>query len=130
MGNEAFESDLGFMRTLLQITPRDMSPFMHKRQAAASTTLLLIKAISVPDAGSGIFSIRTADFQGFQFGNPQSRSSPIRDDLYRDDGGIEFMFFQGSGSSPSVSQAEINRILQSVRRISSPSVASNLNSDR
>lgn len=29
-GDEAFESDLGFVRTMLQITPRDMSPFMSK----------------------------------------------------------------------------------------------------
>jgi hypothetical protein len=129
-GNEAFESDLGFMRTMLQITPQDMSPFVSKRQAGASTTLLLFKAISVPEAESGIFLIRTTGFQGFQFGNPQGRPFRIREDLYADDGGIEFMFFQGRGTSPSVSQAEINRILQSVRKTSSPSVASNPSSDK
>jgi hypothetical protein len=129
-GNEAFESDLGFMRTMLQITPRGMSPFMPKRQAAASSTLLLIKAISVPEAESGIFLIRTADFQGFQLGNPQSRPSRVREDLYAGDGGIEVIFFQGRGTSPSVSQGDINRILQSVRKTSSPSVASNPNLNR
>jgi hypothetical protein len=129
-GNEAFESDLGFMRTMLQITPRDMSPFMPKRQAGASIVLLTIKAISVPEADSGIFVIRTTDFQGFQLGNPQCRPPRIREDLYADDGGIEFIFFQGRGTSPNVSQGEINRILQSVRKTPSPSVASNRNSDR
>jgi len=129
-GNEAFESDLGFMRTMLQITPRDMTPFMPKRQAGASTTLLLIKAISVPEAESGIFLIRTTDFQGFQLGNPQSRPPRIREDLYANDAGIEFIFFQGRGTSPNVSQGEINRILQSVRKTSSPLVASNPNSAR
>ena len=122
-GDEAFESDLGFVRTMLQITPRDMSPFMSKKQAGASTALLLIKAITVPEADSGIFSIRTADFQGFQFGNPQSRPSRIREDLYAGDGGIEFIFFQGRETSANVSQGEINRILQSVRKTSSPAVA-------
>jgi len=129
-GNEAFESDLGFMRTMLQITPRDMSPFMSKRQAGPSTVLLLVKAISVPEADSGVFLIRATGFQGFQFGNPQSRPSRIREDLYADDGGIEFIFFQGGGTSPRVSQGEINRILQTVRKTSSPSPASNPNSTR
>jgi hypothetical protein len=129
-GDEAFESDLGFVRTMLQITPRDMSPFMSEKQAGASTALLLIKAITVPEADSGLFSIRTADFQGFQFGNPQSRPPRIREDLYADDGGIEFIFFQVPGTAPNVSQGEINRILQSVRKISSAAVASNPHSDK
>jgi hypothetical protein len=129
-GDEAFESDLGFMRAMLQITPQDMSPFMSKREAGASTTLLLFKAISVPEADSGIFLIRTTGFQGFQFGNPQSRPSRIREDLYADDGGIELIFFQGGGSSPSVSQGEINRIIQSVRKASTLSAASNADSDK
>jgi hypothetical protein len=129
-GDDSFESDLGFYRTMLQITPRDMSPFMSKRQAGASTTLLLIKAISVPEAESGIFLIRTADFQGFQFGNPQNRPSRIREDLYAADGGIELVFFQGRETSPNVSQGEINRILQTVRRTSSPEVAWTPTSDR
>jgi hypothetical protein len=129
-GDDSFESDLGFYRTMLQITPWDMSPFMSKRQAGASTALLLIKAISVPEAESGIFLIRTADFQGFQFGNPQSRPPQIREDLYAGDGGIELIFFQGRETSPNLSQGEINRILQSVRKTSSPAVAWKPTSDR
>lgn len=129
-GNEAFESDLGFMRKMLRITPQDMNPFMAKRQAAASTTLLLVKAMSVPEGDSGIFLIRTTDLQGFQFGNPQGRPSRIREDLYGDDGGFEFIFFQSRGIAPSVSQGDINRILQSVRRTRTPSVVSNTNLDR
>jgi hypothetical protein len=129
-GNEAFESDLGFMRQMLQITPRDFSPFMSQRRAGPSTVLLLIKAMSVPEANSGIFLIRTTGFRGVQFGNPQSRPSLIRDDVYADDGGIEFIFFPGRETSPRVSQREMNRILQSVRKTSWPSAAWSPNSDR
>jgi hypothetical protein len=129
-GEEAFESDLGFVRTMLQVTPRDMSPFMSKKQAGASTVLLLIKVLAVSEADSGIFAIRTPDFQGFQFGNPQSRPSRIREDLYANDGGIEFIFFRGRGMAPNVSQAELNRTLQSVRKTSSAAIALNPNSDR
>lgn len=124
-GDEAFESDLGFVRTMLRVTPRSMSPLMSKKEAAASSAFLLIKAITISEGESGVFSIRTADFQGFQFGNPQNRPSRIRDDLYADDGGIEFIFVQAPETAPSVSRQEINRILKSVRKVSSAAIASN-----
>ena len=129
-GDEVFGSDYGFMCEMLQITPRDFSPFMSRGRAAASIELLLVKATSIPEAGSGILSIHIGDRQGFQFGNPLSRPPEIRDDLYSDDSGVELLFFQHGGTSTGLSQGEINRVLQSVHKVPAPSLASNLNSDK
>jgi hypothetical protein len=46
--------------------------------------------------------------------------------LYSNEGGVDAMFFQkAGGSAPSISQAEINRVIQSIRKVPTQSVASN-----
>jgi hypothetical protein len=119
-GEETIQSDYAFFRTMLAVTPRDIGPFMPRQRAVAGSMLLLIKAIAMPKADSGIFAIQTPDFQGFQFQNPQSRQSKITDDLYSNDGGVELMFGIGpAGSGPGICQAEINRVIQSIHKVSS-----------
>ncbi len=123
-GDEAFESDYGFHKKMLQTTPSEITPFVSRRQAASGMLLLLFKATSMPKADSGIFSIRTAGFEGFQFESPQTRPFRITDELYSDIGGIDVMFLQkAGGSAPAISQSEINRVIQSIHRITSPTVA-------
>lgn len=118
-GSKAFDSDYAFESEYLQITPQKITPFVSRRQAVAGSMLLLIKGISMPKADSGIFWIRTPGFQGFQFENPQNRPSKITDELYSNEGGIDVMFLQKpSGSAPSISQAEINRVIQSIHKVS------------
>jgi hypothetical protein len=125
-GDAAFESDYGFHKIMLQMTPSEITPLVSRRQAAAGAMLLLIKAISMPRADSGIFSIQTPDSQGFQFQSPQSRPFKITDELYSNDGGVDVMFFQkAGGSAPGISQAEINRVIQSIHKVPAQTVASN-----
>ncbi|HEV3253084.1 MAG TPA: hypothetical protein VG033_01670 [Candidatus Acidoferrales bacterium] len=117
-GDEAFESDYGFMSRMLRVTPEGITPFVSRKQAVAGQMLLLIKAISMPKADSGIFSIGTQEFRGFQYENPQSRPFRITVELYSNDGGVDLMFLQkAGGSAPNISQAEINRVIQSIHKI-------------
>jgi len=128
-GDDAFKSDYAFHQKMLRITPSEITPFISQRQAIAGQTLLLIKALSMPKASSGIFSIQTQRFEGFQFENPQSRPLRISDELFSDDGGIELIFFQKvGGSAPSISQSEINRIIRSIRELPPQATASNMSS--
>jgi hypothetical protein len=125
-GDEAFESDYNFHREMLQTTPSEITPFVSRKQAVAGMFLLLFKGTSMPKADSGVFSIQTPDFQGFQFESPQNRPFKITDELYSNDGGVDVIFLQkAGGSAPSISQAEINRVLQSIHKVPMRSVASN-----
>jgi hypothetical protein len=125
-GDAAVESDYGFNKIMLQMTPSKITPFVSRRQAVTGQMLLLIKGISMPRAESGIFSIQTPEFQGFQFESPQSRPFKITDYLYSNEGGVDVMFFQkAGGSAPSISQAEINRVIQSIHKVPTQNVASN-----
>lgn len=127
-GEDAFESDYSFHRNMLRMTPSAITPFVSRRQAIAGQMLLMIKAISMPKAGSGIFSIHTPGFEGFQFENPQSRPFKITDELYSNDGGIDVVFFQKvDGRTPTISQAQINRVIQSIRKVPLQALASKRN---
>jgi len=100
-GDDAFQSDYGFMSEMLQVTPKQISPFESRNQAVVGSVMLLLKAISMAKADSGIFSIRSQVFQGFQFGNPQSRPPKITAELYSNDGGVDLIFFgRLAGAAP------------------------------
>jgi hypothetical protein len=125
-GDAALESDYAFHKMMLQMTPSELSPFASRRRAGAGASLLLIKALSMPNAESGIFSIQTSNFQGFQFESPQNRPLRISVEIYSNDGGLDIMFLQkAGGSAPSISQAEVNRGVQSIHRVSAQTVVSN-----
>jgi len=118
-GEEAARSDYFFHRELLQATPSSVSPFMSRRDASRGSELLLLKAITMPASDSGIFEIQTPHFRGFQFEGSRGRALVVRDDLYAEDGGLELNFIQrGAGSAPVLSQPEINRVLQSIHKVS------------
>ena len=114
-GEDALESDYAFHKKMLELTPSEITPFISRRQAISEQVLLGIKAISMPKAGSGIFSIQTRDFKGFQFENPQTRPSRITVKLFSNDGGIYVIFMQKPGAF-AISQAEINRVIQSIHK--------------
>jgi hypothetical protein len=115
-GDEAVQSDYGFHTAMLQVTPSKLSPFESSEQSARDAMLLTIKVIAMPPADTGLFSIHVNGWRGFQFGDPQKDPRSIIDDLYDDDGGVEFIFFQKAGTNGAISQAQINRVLASLRK--------------
>lgn len=115
-GKETVESDYAFHKKMLEVTPSEVTPFISKNQAISSQMLLLIKAVSMPKASSGIFSIQTRDFKGFQFENPQSHPSRITVELFSNEGGIDVMFMPKDGA-PAISQPEVNRVIQSIHKV-------------
>lgn len=117
-GDVAFESDYSFHKMMFQMAPSEITPFVSRRQAVIEEMLLLIKGISMPRADSGIFSIQTPDFQGFQFESPQNRPFRITAELFSNSGGIYLIFFQKTGGdAPNISQGEINRVVQSIHKV-------------
>lgn len=120
-GEEATQSDYSFWRTILELTPDSIGPFMNPHEASTNSALLVLKAIAMPKAESGIFEIQSGDLRGFQFENAAGRPNRIIDDLYGDDGGLELHFSQKvGGPAPNLTQPEINRVLQSIHKIPAP----------
>ena len=116
-GEDVLQSDYSWKERILETTPDKVGLLTSGKEAAASALLLVIKGIMMPGGSeSGMYRIRTGDFRGFQFGDPRSRK-PLILEIYNEEGGFAFLFAQRKNSSePPIPQAEINSIIQSVRK--------------
>jgi hypothetical protein len=98
-----------------------LSTGLHYRE----DVLLMVKSIMpVKAAESGIFSVESQSYKGFQQGNPRRHPEHMDVDLYADDGGVEVIFALKDYHNPAgLTQPEINRILQSLCKAAPSEVA-------
>ena len=114
-GDSVVESDYALTRLMLETTP--MSFRTPHGQQGPLMAMLVLKAMATPPADSGIFALHTNEFDGFQYQDPQAKPKSVLMDLFADDRGVEFQFFLNyQGASPHVSQADINRIVRTIRK--------------
>ncbi|MGB6775498.1 MAG: hypothetical protein WBE45_14035, partial [Terriglobales bacterium] len=118
-GLEAIRSDYSFTKAVYEFTPSKMhywslSPRVHYGEQG----VLIIKSIMpVKAAETGIFNLQNQSYKGFQQGNPEVRQDGIIVDLFSDEGSVEMVFSQKSyKNSAGVTQPEINRIVESLRK--------------
>jgi hypothetical protein len=118
---QAPTSDYVLARDIYDFSPDKMhyvslSSDIHSRDQA----MLNMKSIlpSKP-AETGIFNIQNASYKGFQQGNPQIRQNTLLVNLYSDDGSVQVKFWQKDYPA-GVTQAEINRIVQSLQHKTAP----------
>lgn len=127
-GRGAARSDYSFHRNLYEFTPDEMhrwalSPSVHYRESMLLTLKIII--LSSYSAETGIFNIQNQSYRGFQLGDPQAHARRVAVHLYSDEGSIELTFASSDGRGPvSVTQPEINRIVQSLRKVPQDGVGS------
>jgi hypothetical protein len=123
-GDEALSSDSALYRTLLETTPGNMTPFMSRQDAVSRAFLLIVKGTILPrGTQSGVFAVTAGEFSGFQFGRPQNPSGEVSVRLFSDSSSFNFIFNQKPGGPTVISQPDINRILQTLRKPISPPAA-------
>jgi hypothetical protein len=119
LGRETMTSDYGLTTALYEFTPDNMNYWTVSQGACHHEELLLTaKSIALAkSAETGIFSLRSQGYKGFQEGNPRVRQDGIVVELYSDNGGVVMSFFQSDYHNFSgVTQPEINRMVQSLRK--------------
>jgi hypothetical protein len=119
-GPETMKSDYDFVKSVYEFTPGTLHHWTTSSRVRYREQMLLIIKSIVPSkwAETGIFNLRARNFQGFQQGNPQTRQEGYILSLYSDEGSVEFIVGQKDyKNSAGVTQAEINRIVQSLRRV-------------
>jgi hypothetical protein len=117
-GTDALQSDYRFLKTLYNFTPDKMNrfairPSTHYREAY----LLTLKSAALSrQARSGFFKIEGPAYNGFQQGDPSARASVLLE-LLADSGSVNFTFFPDEQTRHlGLSQADLNRVSQSLRR--------------
>jgi hypothetical protein len=116
-GDQAVKSDYNFRRLILYTTRKQIALTMPWGASSSVTMLLLLKGVMAPANDSELYAIETKELKGFQLGDPTLRPPKIAVELYDDDGEIELIFAQKpSGLVASISQADLNSVIQSVRK--------------
>jgi hypothetical protein len=120
-GAEPLESGYKMYDLMLRTSLSSVAIFSGRKKVVANTMMLTIKAIAEPSgAATGVFASRTSRFKGFQYGDPSAGAKRITVDHLDDAGELELSISpKNNGPDGRSSQPQINRIIQSVRRISS-----------
>jgi hypothetical protein len=117
-GDEVLRSDYNFMRLILETTPDKITLLSTKKTAVSQGLLLTVKAICVPgDPNSGIFAVQGKKFKGFQYGRPQSPPKHLSVELFPEDGHLDLLFGQKENGPTVISQADINRVVQTIHKV-------------
>jgi len=130
LGPEAIGSEYSLEKAIYAVTPHDINLSTPSNRAFGLRMVLLIKAIMAPTTDWATYNVKSKEFRGFQLGDPVRRPRQMSVDLFAaDDTKFDFLFGRESpGRAPAITQAEINRIIQSVHRV--PSAELSTNSDR
>jgi len=116
-GQEVLRSDYALHKAIFETTPSQINLFTPANRAAGLSAVILIKAIMPPATDWQIYNIGSGDFRGFQLGNPVRRPKKMCLELYGNDVGFEINITQStSGPTAGITQAELNRIIQTARR--------------
>jgi hypothetical protein len=117
-GDEALQSDYNFQRLILETTPDKITLFSSRKTAVSQGVLLTVKALCVPgDPDSGIFAVQGKEFKGFQYGRPQSPPKHLSVELFPEDGHLDLLIEQKNNGPTVISQADINRIVQTIHKV-------------
>lgn len=96
---------------MLEVTPRDFSPFDPRREAAFKFMLFRMKTICMPSNAREIYSFERGDIKGIQFGKP---SIDRRAQIYlfdRMDREVQLVVQVSTNSPVPLTQADINTII-------------------
>ena len=78
--------------------------------------LILLKGLSTPrGSDSSMFIVRAGEFKGFQFGHPPD-SRGVDVELFADSGSLDFIFVQKANGPTAILQADINRVVQTLKK--------------
>jgi hypothetical protein len=117
-GNEALQSDYNLKRLILETTPEKITIFTDNKTAVSLGVLLMVKAICVGgDPNSGIFAVQGKEFKGFQYGLPQNPPKQLSVELFPADGHLDLIFGQKKDGPTIISQADVNRIVQTIHKV-------------
>ncbi|HWZ45223.1 MAG TPA: hypothetical protein VNW97_17250 [Candidatus Saccharimonadales bacterium] len=113
---EAIASNYAWLRSRLTVTPSQISFWTPPKQVVQYYVFLNLKGVMMQQAETGLFSIQTQRLRGFQMGDPLRAAIHI--DVFDDqDRHFEFWIGAAKEKHTTITQAEVNRVLQSLRPV-------------
>jgi hypothetical protein len=121
-GAEAMKSNYALEKTMLELTPERLKPWMSQREAVGTSMLLTMKAVSSVGGETGLFRVDGSGWNGFQFDDPSRKPKRVTIELFdADDQRVEIVLV----AKPfDMTQEEINRIVSTVRPLNEHALVS------
>jgi len=113
-GDKAAQSDYEFLKLLLNATPESIKLLDSSGDVGRRAALLVLKSLILL-GDPGIFDVEANEFKGFQYGDPSKRPRRVGVVLYSASGGVEISIARKDSTPLTISQADINRIIRTVR---------------
>ena len=118
LGARTLSSNYEFVRASLETDPTRASLLTPTNEIIRASILLLIKYSESTGFKSGLYGLESAGFRGFQKGSPATGENGATLQLFdADDHEIEIHVATANPTLAPVTQADLNRILQTLRRI-------------
>jgi hypothetical protein len=115
LGEEATRSRYALRSKILNLTPGDLRLFSPRQEMVANSVFLIMKKAWMARLKGGLYSFETNWLRGFQEGGPAQDDMVIIEAFDAQDHEIQVWIGSGHGASNRPSQADINRILYSLR---------------
>jgi hypothetical protein len=114
-GKDVLLSDYAFKKAIYDTVPSQITLHSSSNRAIGLSMILTIKAVMPPTTDYAIYNIQSNEFKGFQLGSPSRHPKKMSMELFAEDREIEINIDQ-EGPNPDLTQAEINRIIQSAHK--------------
>ncbi len=120
-GPDVLRSDYALHKAIFETTPSQINLLTPTNRAAGLSSVIVIKAIMPATTDWAIYNIRSSNFKGFQLGDPVRHPKKMCLELFGNDVHFEINIEQNTGlSSRGITQAEINRIIQTAHKSLDP----------
>jgi len=117
-GEKTFESNFTLTKAMLETSPAQMAVFAPRAKTLGLGILLLLKPSTAMGGETGIFTFDTPTIRGFQMGDPGKRPKYISVRAFdMGDHQLELTFGIQKSAIGQITQAEVNRVLQTVRPV-------------
>ncbi len=119
-GSGTLQSRYALLSKTLNVTPGDLRLTWSRQEMAENSVLLLIKDISVSRFKSHLYSFQTETVRGFQEGDPGPTMPAVIEAFDEQDRKIELWVGAKRGATSVPSQADVSRIIYSLRPATTP----------
>lgn len=112
-----FRDNYSLYAAVYSAAPRDIWPFTSRSKTVRINTLLMWKLRFGTNGADAIYSVAKNQLHGFQLGDP-SRDRAVVVHLFDENGGqLRILFTSKSGQPGTISQADINCVVDSLRPV-------------
>jgi hypothetical protein len=115
-GTTATRSEYDFEQAVAIATPTQLTYFMPRvKEVRTCIFVLFFKQLEIVNAETGFYSFQTERLRGFQNGDPRKAKSVTVKAFDGNDNQFEFIFSNRQGLTGSITQTDINMVLQTLR---------------